>query len=152
MKKALAALLGFSLFLLASISFNDKPVLAQTAPIPVAPQAYPLGATSIVAVGTGTTGAVTATLAASATLRTFMCGITVSAIGGTATVGPVSISNVNGATFTIQLASTVAGNFYSQSFEPCLPTSAINTAMVATTTADGTASAVDVNMWGYQAP
>ena len=35
-------------------------------------------------------------------------------------------------------------------FNPCIPASAANTAITVTTTANGTATAVDVNSWGYQ--
>jgi len=35
-------------------------------------------------------------------------------------------------------------------FTPCIQSSAINTAITVTTTANGTASAVDVNSWGFQ--
>jgi len=44
-------------------------------------------AITVVAAGTGTTGAVTATLAGASGRTTFICGFQVSAIGGTATIG-----------------------------------------------------------------
>jgi hypothetical protein len=34
-------------------------------------------------------------------------------------------------------------------FTPCIPASAVNTNITIITTADGTASNVDVNSWGY---
>jgi hypothetical protein len=37
-----------------------------------------------------------------------------------------------------------------QNFTPCIPATGTNTAITTTTTADGTASAVAVNSWGYQ--
>lgn len=37
-----------------------------------------------------------------------------------------------------------------QNFSPCIPASAQNEAITVTTTADGTATAVNVNSWGYQ--
>lgn len=129
------------------------PVSSAT-PLPItnAGTQYPSGAIPVVAVGTGSTGAVTATLPANATLKTYICGIDISALGGTAAVSPITITNVNGTTFTYQLASTASGNNFFKTFSPCIPTSAINTAMVATTTADATATAVDINIQGYQAP
>jgi hypothetical protein len=35
-------------------------------------------------------------------------------------------------------------------FTPCIPSSTFNTAITITTTADGTATAVDVKSWGFQ--
>lgn len=104
----------------------------------------------VIGVGTGTTGAVTGTLAAAAGRTTFICGFDVSVIGGTAAVGPITITGLIGGTFTYQFSSLAAGNTLSRTFTPCIPASAVNTAIVTTTTADGTASAVDVNSWGYQ--
>ena len=51
-----------------------------------------------------------------------------------------------------QLFASAAGAFREKTFTPCLAASAPNTAITITTTAtaDGTATAVDVNSWGYQ--
>jgi hypothetical protein len=115
------------------------------------PITAPCYGTAVVAIGAGSTGAVTATLPAAAGKTTTICGVTISALGGTATVGPVTITNLIGnITFTLQLASTASGNFFSQGFFPCIPAKAVNTAIAVVTTADGTATAVDVNVWGYQ--
>jgi hypothetical protein len=101
-------------------------------------------------VGTGTTGAVVGTLAAAAAKTTYICGFDVSAIGGTAAVGPIVVAGLKGGSFTYYLASTAAGNLLGRTFTPCLPASAVNTAITVTTTADGTASNVGVNSYGYQ--
>lgn len=111
---------------------------------------YPTGSRPVVGVSTGSTSAVTASIAAAQGRITYICGFDVSAIGGTATVGPITITNVNGSTLTYQLASTASGNFLSRTFTPCLPGSGQNTAISVATTADGTASAVDVNVYGFQ--
>jgi hypothetical protein len=114
---------------------------------------YPPGATAISGNATGSTGAVVGTLAANATKFTYICGFDVSAIGGTATVGPVVVAGLITASQTYQVPvnsatnATVLGPFH---FFPCIQSSAINTAITITTTADGTASAVDVNSWGFQ--
>lgn len=99
--------------------------------------------------GTGTTGAVVGTLAAAAAKTTYICGFSVSAIGGTAAVGPITIAGPT-ASLVYYLASSASGNFLTQTFSPCIPASAVNTAITTTTTADGTASNVAVNSWGYQ--
>lgn len=119
-------------------------------------QAYPLPVilapgTSITGNATGTTGAVVGTLAASATGKTtYICGFDVSAIGGAATVGPIVVAGLLGSSMTYQFASTATGVTLGRAYSPCIPASAFNTAITVTTTADGTASAVDVNSWGYQ--
>ena len=116
-------------------------------PLPVTILSPPGGA--IQGNGTGTTGAVVGTLAASATKITYICGVTISALGGTATIGPVTIAGP-ATSLVIYMASSAAGNFFTQSFSPCIPGSAVNTAITTTTTADGTASNVSVNSWGFQ--
>jgi hypothetical protein len=111
---------------------------------------YPASGIPISAAATGTTGAVTATLGAFANQTTFLCGFDVSAIGGTATVGPITISGlVSNQTFTYQLSSTTTGATLSRTLNPCIPGRAVNTAITITTTANGTATAVDVNAWGF---
>lgn len=99
---------------------------------------------------TGTTGAVVGTLAAVAGKWTYICGFSVSAIGGTATVGPITIAGTVTNSLIYQLASTATGNTLTQTFTPCIPANAANTVITITTTADGSASAVDVNSWGFQ--
>jgi hypothetical protein len=104
----------------------------------------------ITAHATGTTGAVVGTLAAAAGVTTTLCGFDVSAIGGTAAVGPITVAGLVGGSFTYELASTATGVTLGRTFTPCIPASAVDTAITITTTADGTASAVAVNAWGTQ--
>ncbi len=111
---------------------------------------YPAGATALTGNATGTTGAVAGSLGAASGKTTYICGFSVSAIGGTAAVGPIVIAGTITASLTYNLASTVAGNTLSTTFSPCIPASATNTAITTTTTADGTASAVAVNSWGFR--
>jgi hypothetical protein len=111
---------------------------------------YPVGSTAITGNATGTTGAVVGTLAAAAAKTTYICGFNVSAIGGTAAVGPITIAGLVTASMVYQVASGAAGNTVGQTFTPCIPSSAVNTAITITTTADGTATSVSVNSWGFQ--
>jgi hypothetical protein len=111
---------------------------------------YPAGATPITGNATGTTGAVVGTLAGASSVTTFICGFDVSAIGGTAAIGPITVAGLVGSSMVFQLASAASGVTLSRSFSPCVPASAVNTAITITTTADGTATAVDVNSWGYR--
>lgn len=95
---------------------------------------------------TGTTGAVVGTLAAAANKLTTLCDFDVSATG-TGSVGPVTIAGLLGGSRVYQLT---APSIVSKSFNPCLPASAPNTAITITTTADASATAVDVNSSGTQ--
>lgn len=112
---------------------------------------YPTGAAPITANAAGTTGAVVGTLAAAAGRITYICNVDVSAIGGTAAVGPIVIAGLTGGSFTYQGSSSAAGGqVLSRTYAPCIPASAMNTAITITTTADGTATAVNVNASGFQ--
>lgn len=114
---------------------------------PVTP--YPTGAIPIVAAGSGTTGATVGTLPAFPGRTTYICGFDVSAIGGTAAVGPIIMAGPS-ASFTYQGSSSASGVTLSRTFTPCIPAVTLNTAITVTTTADGTATAVNVNAWGFQ--
>lgn len=116
---------------------------------------YPTNATTtaptpITGNATGTTGAVVGTLAAAASVTTHICGFNVSTAGGVASIGPITVAGLVGSSMVFQLFSTATGANLTQTFNPCIPASAANTAITITTTADGTASAVDVNSWGYR--
>lgn len=110
-------------------------------------------ATPVTNAATGTTAAVAATLPAAAAQFTYICGFNVSAVGSAAgAVGPIVVAGLKGGSQTYQLAAaaTPAAGYLSQSFSPCLVSSAINTAISVTTTADATGTAIDVNAWGFQ--
>ena len=111
---------------------------------------YPSGSTPITGNSTGTTGAVVGTLAAATGKTTYICGLNVSATGGTAAIGPITVANTVTGSLVFEMNSTVAGNNLSENFSPCIPASAADTAITTTTTSDGTASAVAVNSWGFQ--
>lgn len=99
---------------------------------------------------TGTTGAVVGTLAGATGKTTYICGFDVTAVGGTAQVGPVTVAGLVTSSAVYYLASSAAGSVLPIRYSPCIPASATNTAITITTTANGTASAVTVNSWGYQ--
>jgi hypothetical protein len=121
-----------------------------TNPLPVSLQ-YPAGSAALTGNATGTTGAVVGTLAAASGKTTYICGFDVSAIGGTAAIGPITIAGMVGSSMVYQGSSSAAGGIVAgKTFTPCIPASATNTAITITTTADGTATAVDVNSWGYR--
>ena len=98
----------------------------------------------------GVTGAVVGTLAASVGKYTYICDFDVSAIGGTAAVGPIVVAGIVGSSKTYQASSSAVGITLSKTFTPCLQSNAPNTAITITTTANGTATAVNVNSSGFQ--
>jgi len=114
----------------------------------VASTPYP--GTSITGNAAGTTGAVVGSLAGAAGKTTYICGFSVSAVGGTAAVGPITIANIITGSMIYRLFSSATGTTVGQTFTPCIPANAQNTAITTTTTADGTASAVNVVSWGFQ--
>lgn len=119
--------------------------------VPFGGTGYVSSATPITGNGTGSTGAVTGTLAGTTGKTTYICGFSVGAIGSaTAAVGPITIANLTGSSMVFQFSATTTGAVLTQTFTPCIPASATNTAITITTTADATASAVDVNSWGFQ--
>jgi hypothetical protein len=117
---------------------------------------YPSGAQNLQVAATGTTAAVAATLPAQVGQFTYICGFAVTP--GSATTAIVNTVTVTGldATFNYTTASPTTGagatgTVLLQNFTPCLPASAINTAIVVTQSALGAGGAnADVNAWGYQ--
>jgi hypothetical protein len=110
---------------------------------------YPSSSTPVQGNATGSTGAVVGTLAGVAGKTTYICGFAVSAVGSGA-VGPITIAGLVTSSQVYQFTAAATGGALTQAFTPCIPASAANTAITTTTTADGTATAVDVNSWGFQ--
>lgn len=131
---------------------------ANVVPSPVAITPYPVNAatqvsaTPIAGNASGTTGAVVGTLAGAASKTTYICGFNVQALGTANTVGPVTVAGLIGSSQVYQASTLAAGvaQQIGQSFSPCIPASAANTAITITTTAAAGATAVNVNSWGYQ--
>lgn len=126
--------------------------VTQTSPLPVANSPLPSGATAITGNAAGTTGAVVGTLAGVAAKTTYICGFDVSAIGGAAQSSPITIAGLVGSSMVYQtdVNATAGKVLISRTFTPCIPASAVNTAITITTTAAAGATAVNVNSSGYQ--
>jgi hypothetical protein len=99
-------------------------------------------------VSTGTTGAVTATIPAVSGVTNYICGFDVSA-AGSATISPITVTGLLGGTYTYQGISA-GGAPFTHSFFPCQPASGANVAISVVTTADASATAVDVQVWGFK--
>lgn len=114
---------------------------------------YPTGAVPITASNTGTTGATTATLAASASIKTYICGFSIRANATGATTNNSTITGtvtgtLNFSQWTAPLASGIG--LTEQIFSPCIPSSAINTGIAVISGAPGSGGVVSVSAWGYQ--
>lgn len=115
--------------------------------------ALPTGATPITVSATGTTAATAATLPGVSGKTTYISGFTISSDATAATVGNATVVGVITGTLTYRqsvgaVASATAT--LSQNYNPPIPASATNTAIVVTSAAAGTAGNTTVNAWGYQ--
>lgn len=156
---AASAVLNLSAIALSAISPGTVKSANQPATIndpymvvgqsPNMPQTYPTlyssQTTQIQGNASGTTGAVVGTLALAAGKTTYICDFDVSAAGTGAYT--VTIAGLLGGSKVYQL---VAPNVFTKSFNPCLAASAPATAITSTTSANGTATAVNVNSSGFQ--
>ena len=124
---------------LAAAALFFGPALAQTSGVPTG--------NIITGNATGSTSAVVGTLAGAVGKTTYICGFSVSSTGSAA-VSPITVAGIVGSSMVFQNLSAGAG-ILQQAFYPCVPASAPNTAITVTTTADGTATAVNVNSWGF---
>jgi hypothetical protein len=114
---------------------------------------YPAGSTPITASATGTTGATTATLAANASLHTYVCGFSIranatAAATNNATVTGTITGTLNYTQWTAPLASGLGVT--EQIFSPCVISSAINTGIAVISGAPGSGGVVSVTAWGFQ--
>jgi hypothetical protein len=100
---------------------------------------------AITASATGTTGAVTATLANAAGKTTFLCSIQV----GEAGTGSATVTATGTITGTLNYVVQAPGNF-TMTYSPCVPASAVNTSIPVATAANASATAVAVTVTGYQ--
>ncbi len=113
---------------------------------------YPAGATPITASATGTTGATTATLATGGSITTYLCGFSIranatAAVTGNATVTGTITGTLN---FTQWTAPNASGlGITEMIFTPCVPASAVNTAIAVVSAAPGTGGVVSSTAWGY---
>lgn len=119
---------------------------------------FPVGATPVTGSGTGTTGAVTATLAGVASKTTYVCGFSVTLTNPTAATNTsVTLTGVITGTMTfgaptLAAAATVAQpEKVVQNFYPCIPASAANTSIVVNSPALGAGAPLNTAaVWGYQ--
>ena len=113
---------------------------------------YPVGSTAVTASATGTTGATTATLPQVASNYNFVCGYSIRANAAAATTVSDTLTGIISGTMTHELwvAPSASGiGVDEQIFNPCIPSSAVNTAISAVSGAPGTSGLVSSTIWGY---
>lgn len=117
---------------------------------------YPSTATPVTAHNTGTTGAVAATLLAVPGATNYVCGLSVSPGSATSAITLTEVlSGILGGSMTWAVGAPVTaagttGATFTQNFNPCIPASAVNTAIAITSSALGTGGTNnDAQIWGY---
>lgn len=148
---------GFlSLAALLSLAHAQMPVVpeAQTAQgvfEPYGPSGLPINAVQVFVNATGTTAATTASMPAVAGKTNYLCGFNIDTTAASAAfVGP-GLTGLLGGTLSIFMGVTVSPvvSSYVKTFTPCLPASAVNTAITLTTGAAGTSGFTAATVWGY---
>lgn len=113
---------------------------------------YVSNATPVTVASTGTVSAVTAAIPAAAGKFSYICGFDITIIqNATAAVPTTPTVTGTQATLTYQMVNAVSTTtLLTHAYNPCLPSSAANTAITVTSPADADATTVDINVWGFQ--
>lgn len=115
---------------------------------------YPTNSIPITNSATGTTAAVVATLPGTTGKTTFICGFAMTAAGTTTAVaGTGTITGTLGGALDFAFldpAPAAGQGRLIVPFSPCIPASAMNTAIVVTQPAGGAGTVAAVSAWGYQ--
>lgn len=112
------------------------------------PTDLPPGATLVTNSGT----AQTATLAAAAAKTTYLCGFSARSNATAAVQGNLTVTGTTGGTLNYAHVTAVLGQMVptEMTFYPCIPSSAVNTAIVVTAPAPGAGGVSSTTAWGYQ--
>lgn len=121
----------------------------------VSPQPYPSGAVPVNVTASGTTGTTVATLPAAVGKTTYICGWHDDVMATSIAVTNLQITGLSSGgslnfLVTVLAQSTQGVGSAQQFYAPCLPASALNTAIVVTGGVPGTGGVQQVNAWGYQ--
>lgn len=111
------------------------------------------GSTAVTASTTGTTLATAAAIPAVASTTSYICGFSVrsnatAAATGNATIAGTISATMNYTHWTAPLASGIGVT--ENRFDPCVPASAVNTAITVTSPAAGAGGTMSVTVWGYR--
>lgn len=148
--RRIAFLLGFALLATPALAQPIEP--SWVSPGVSTGIAIPQGAQPVTNSATGTTAAVVATLAASTTRLTWICGFVMTSGGTTAAlVGNATVTGTIGGTLNFAYVDVATGQgVLGVAFPQCIPGTAVNTAIVVTMPAGGAGTVAAVSAWGYQ--
>lgn len=152
------------LFLAAAIPFAQAqtvscsgPTAGNCVPVVVTQSAagaagFPNAAVPITASATGTTAATTATLAAASGKFTYICGFDIGSTATAAAAGNATVTGPVTGTLNFEMGTGVSPAVVhtTQTFNPCVPSSAVNTAIAVVSAAPGTGGVISVTAWGFQ--
>lgn len=112
---------------------------------------YPGTATAVEISATGTTAATAATMPAVSAKTNYVCGFTITADATALATGTAVLSGLTNSLSYLQtiVAITSGTSDLTKTFNPCLPASAVNTAIVITSAAAGTGGNTIVNIQGF---
>jgi hypothetical protein len=111
---------------------------------------YPPRAIPVVASATGTVAVTTATLPASANMITNICGFSIRSTATAAVTGNATVTGTGTMNFTQAIPASPQLGSVDYSFIPCIPGTAINTAIAVNSIAPGSGGIVSVTAWGFQ--
>lgn len=119
---------------------------------------YPQGAIAVTASATGTTGAITATIAGMVGKTAYLCGFYYTGTNATAanTATSVTVTGLVGGTMTFGFPTLALGAAVpntipvDEAFLPCVPSTSVNTAIVVNGPALGAgATLTTATAWGF---
>jgi hypothetical protein len=150
MKKLLPWVAAFCIATTPSLALFDQ----QAPGLVTITAEYPFKSIANTISATGTTTAFSATLPVGTAFQTvYICGVVIDAAATAGTVVPATITGTSGGTLNLlENVAPLAGtgnphNFYA--FTPCIPASAVNTAIVINAGAAGAAGIASISAWGY---
>jgi len=162
MKKSLAKYLAIVAcgalagFVYLGQAFKPRQAAAQANIGPSLSMEYPYDATPTMQSTSGTTGAVTATIAGVAGKTNWVCGISWSASATAGVVNPGSGTGVGGVAgstslnLILPILTAPAVGQLTQTFNPCLPASGQNIAVSLVGGAPGAGGNSTATIWGFQ--
>ena len=122
-------------------------------PVAAALTGTPNGATQVTSSATGTTGALSATMAAASGYNNYLCGFTVTS-AGTTSPAPVTttITGPISGSLSYVFYPATTGAILAKEFSPCVQSSAKTTAIQMSVPALGSGSIAAVNLHGFWGP
>ena len=104
----------------------------------------------IAASATGTTGIVTATMAADTAKTNFICGFVITSVASAATAGNATVTGVQGGPLNFTMVDPTSQGILGVAFPACISATGKNVAIVVTKPAGANTTIAAVTTWGYK--